>query len=148
MKVSVSTLLQAKEQKVLGIDTGATVFEAVKMMTEYHVGALLVLNKKGGLSGIISERDCFTKVVLKEKSPRKMLVKDIMTKRPKIVTVSPDRTIEDCMETMAERHIRHLPVLRGETVLGVVSMRDVVRFLVSEQDLMIKNLEKYIEGSL
>ncbi len=148
MKTPVSALLQSKGKDVVTIASSATVFEAIQHMSDKHVGALIVLNKNGTVAGLLSERDCFSKVILKEKPPRKSAVKDVMTKKAKLIIVSPDRSVEDCMEIMTESHIRHLPVMRGDTLLGVISMRDVVRFLVTEQDLMIKNLEKYIEGSL
>jgi CBS domain-containing protein len=145
MKTPVGVLLRNKGNDIVSVGTTATVFDAVKLMAEKGVGALLVLNKSGGLSGILSERDCFNKVLLQEKAPRKVLAKDIMTR--KVSVVPPERTIEECMALMIDKHIRHLPVVKGEKILGVLSMRDAVTFVVQEQDLMIKNLEKYIEGS-
>ena len=146
MKTLVSAVLQSKGGEIVSVGTGATVLDAVKLMVEKGVGALLVMNKSGKLAGIVSERDCFNKILLAEKSPGKVLAKDIMTR--KVLVVPPDCSIEECMAQMSGKHIRHLPVMKGEKVLGVLSMRDVVKFLVDEQDLMIKNLEKYIEGSL
>ena len=146
MKTLVSAVLQSKGDGIVSVGTTATVLDAVKLMVEKGVGALLVMTKSGKLAGILSERDCFNKIILAEQSPRKVMAKDIMTR--KVLVVPPDCTIEECMARMSEKHIRHIPVVKGEHVLGVLSMRDVVKFLVDEQDLMIKNLEKYIEGSL
>lgn len=150
MKTPISALLRGKSDRneVYSIAPAAIVFEAVQLMSKQHVGALLVLNGNGKIAGIISERDCFKKVLLEEKSPRKVFVKDVMTKAAKMIMVSPERTVEECMELMTERHVRHLPVTDGDKVLGVVSMRDVVAFLASEQDILIQNLEKYIAGSM
>ena len=116
------------------------------MMADRHVGALVVITKAGKLAGILSERDCFRKVILKEKPPREALVRDVMSK--KVACVPPERTVEECMAVMNERKVRHLPVAQGEAVVGMISMRDLVSFMCSEQHLMIRNLEKYIEGSL
>ena len=105
----------------------------------------IIVNKSGGLAGILSERDCFKKVILAEKDPKQTAVRDIMTR--KVVVVPPERTVEECMALMSDKHIRHLPVVQGDKILGMISMRDVVRYLADDRDLMIKNLEKYIEGS-
>ena len=146
MQTPVSELLKTKGSEVHAIDPGATVFDAIAQMADRHIGALVALTRTGKLSGILSERDCFRKVILKEKSPREVLVRDIMSR--KVACVPPERTVEECMALMSEKKVRHLPVIRGETVVGMISMRDVVSFLWSEQALMIRNLEKYIEGSL
>ncbi len=146
MQTPVGELLKTKGNTVHAIDPGATVYDAIALMAERHVGALVAINKAGKLSGILSERDCIRKVILKEKSPRDVLVRDIMSR--KVACVPPDRTVEECMALMNEKHVRHLPVVQGDSVVGMISMRDLVSFLCTEQDLMIRNLEKYIEGSL
>jgi len=146
MQTPVGELIKAKGCPVQAIDPGATVLEAITKMAAEGVGSLVALTKAGKLAGILSERDCIRKVILKEKSPRDVLVRDIMSR--KVACVPPERTVEECMALMNEKKVRHLPVVQGESVVGVISMRDVVGFLCSEQDLMICNLEKYIEGSL
>jgi IMP dehydrogenase len=122
------------------------VFEAIQLMDAKQIGSLLILNKSGKVAGILSERDCFRKVILLEKQPRTVQVKDVMTR--KVIYVTPETTVDDCMALMTQKRIRHLPVLENEKVSGVISIGDLVKFVTSEQDLMIHNLEKYIEGSL
>jgi CBS domain-containing protein len=146
MQTPVSEVLKSKGGDVYAIDPGATVFDAIAVMADKGVGALVALTKTGKISGILSERDCFRKVILSEKSPRDVLVRDIMSR--KVACVPPERTVEECLALMNEKKIRHLPVVQGDAVAGMISMRDLVSFLCSEQDLMIRNLEKYIEGSL
>jgi len=146
MKTPLSNLLTSKGNNVVSILPTATVFEAIQLMAEKGIGSLLVLTKTGKVAGILSERDCFRKVILLEKKPRETLVKDIMSK--KVIYVTPDRTVDDCMALMTEKRIRHLPVMDGDKLTGIISIGDVVKFMASEQDLLIKNLEKYIEGSL
>jgi CBS domain-containing protein len=146
MKTPVAELLAAKTRTLITLSPTAPVFEAIQLMAEKSIGALPILNKAGKIAGILSERDCFRKVILLEKSPHDVLVRDVMSK--KVTYVTPDRTVEECMQIMTERKIRHLPVLEGDRLLGIISIGDCVKFLVSEQGLMIQNLEKYIEGSL
>jgi CBS domain-containing protein len=146
MKTPVAELLAAKTRTLITLSPTAPVFEAIQLMAEKSIGALPILNKAGKIAGILSERDCFRKVILLEKSPHDVLVRDVMSK--KVTYVTPDRTVEECMQIMTERKIRHLPVLEGDRLLGILSIGDCVKFLVSEQGLMIQNLEKYIEGSL
>jgi IMP dehydrogenase len=116
-------------------------------MDEKNIGSLLVLNAHGKIAGIFAERDCFRKVILLDKSPRDVLVKTAMTK--KVIYASPDTTVDECMALMTQKRIRHLPVLDAdEKVVGIISIGDLVKFMASEQDALIRNLEKYIEGSL
>ncbi|MDZ4198055.1 MAG: CBS domain-containing protein, partial [Kiritimatiellia bacterium] len=146
MKTPVSDLLTSKGNQVVTISPTATVFEAITLMAEKSIGALPVVNRAGKIAGILSERDCFRKVILVEKAPRDTAVRDIMSR--KVTYVNPDRTVDECMHIMTEKKIRHLPVLDGEKLVGLISIGDCVKFLVSQQDQMIHNLEKYIEGSL
>lgn len=146
MKTPVSALLKTKGNEVVTVGAEETVFDAIRVMAGKGVGAVLVLGAQGQLEGILSERDCFNKVILQEKSPRDVHAWEIMTRAP--VTIADDRTLEDCMAMMTQRHIRHLPVVKADRILGVISMRDVIRHLCEEQNLMIANLEKYIDGSL
>lgn len=141
---TVRKLLQAKGSTVWSIPPDASVFEAIRTMAEKHVGALVVM-QEGKPVGILSERDYLTKVILKDRSSKSTQVREIMTS--KLVCIRPESTIEECMAVMTERQIRHLPVLEKDTVVGMVSMRDVVREVISEKEFIINQLEKYITGA-
>ena len=136
-----------KGRDIVSISPQASVFEAIQLMDGKNIGSLLVLNAHGKICGIFAERDCFRKVILADKSPRDVQVKTAMTK--KVICASPDNTVDECMALMTEKRIRHLPVIDAqERVLGIISIGDLVKLVVSEQDALIRNLEKYIEGSL
>lgn len=140
---TVKHILQAKGQKVWSIAPGDSVYDALSLMADKEVGALLVL-EAGRLVGIISERDYARKVILKGKSSLDTPVKEIMTQ--KVICVRREQTIEECMALMTDKHIRHLPVLEGDAVVGVVSIGDLVKAVMEEKDFMIKQLENYITG--
>ncbi len=146
MTTAIKRVLQETGAPLIRVAPTATVFEAIEIMCKAHVGSVLVMDEKDKLKGILTERDCFCKVILSEKAPRKTKVAEVMSKR--VIVVAPDQTMEECMGIMTKKHIRHLPVMDVNTVLGVVSMRDIVRVLTKEQDQMIRNLERYIDGSL
>lgn len=141
--ISVKQLLQAKGNAVWSISPDATVYDALKLLAEKDVGALLVLENER-LVGIISERDYARKVILKGKTSMDTPVREIMTAN--VVTVRPDQTIDDCMTLMTEKRIRHLPVLEGEQLVGVISIGDVVKAIISQQEFVIEQLENYITG--
>jgi CBS domain-containing protein len=138
---TVQRLLQAKGHDVWSITPEVSVYEAVKLMAEKNVGALIVLND-GQLAGIISERDYAREIVLKDRSSRDTLVGEIMTR--KVLYVHPEQTTEECMALMTERNLRHLPVLDNGRLSGVISMRDVVRDVIAEKEFLIEQLENYI----
>ncbi len=140
---TVSQILRGKGSDALSISPGSSVYDALKLMAEKNVGALLVL-EKGKLVGIISERDYARKVILKGKSSLDTPVKEIMTER--VMFVRPEQTVEECMALMTDKHIRHLPVLLGDKVVGIVSIGDLVKASIDEKDFMIKQLENYITG--
>ena len=147
MNTPVKQILMQKGSAIITITPTETVYEAIQKMVENNVGSLVVTNAKGGLAGIFVERDCFRKVVLAGKTSKEVLVKDIMTK--KVVYATPEMSVDECMAMMTEKRIRHMPVLDGEKkLIGIISMGDLVKYVSSEQEAMIKNLEKYIEGSL
>jgi CBS domain-containing protein len=120
------------------------VYDAIKQMAQRNVGALVVL-EDAKLLGIISERDYTRKVILQGKSSKETLVGEIMTRE--LVTAQPNDNIGACMRVMTERRVRHLPVLEGSKVIGIVSIGDLLKWLISEQDAAIDHLERYISGS-
>ncbi|MFM9883230.1 MAG: CBS domain-containing protein [Burkholderiales bacterium] len=138
---NVGQLLEEKGHKLLSISHDATVFEALQRMAEGNVGALVVLDGEK-LAGIFSERDYARKVILVGKTSKETRVREIMT--AKVLCVSPDRTVEQCMALMTEKRIRHLPVLDHKKVIGVISIGDVVKEMISEQQFIISQLESYI----
>ncbi|MFQ5657323.1 MAG: CBS domain-containing protein [Candidatus Methylomirabilales bacterium] len=141
---TVKQILQEKGHSIWSITPDSTVYNALKLMAEKEVGALLVV-EEGSLVGIISERDYARKVILKGKSSLDTPVKEIMT--PKVVYVRPGQTVEECMALMTEKHIRHLPVFEGDELIGVVSIGDLVKADIEAKVFMIKQLENYITGA-
>ena len=147
MNTPINQLLMQKGREIITIAPTASILDAIKLMDEKKIGALLVLNTRGKIAGFFAERDCFRKVLLDGKLPAQVQVKTAMTH--KVIYVSPETTVDECMALMTEKRIRHMPVLDTEQkVLGIISIGDLVKFVASEQDAMIRNLEKYIEGSL
>jgi CBS domain-containing protein len=142
--LTVRELLAKKGNQVWSVSPDATVYDALQLMAERNVGAVLV-RSDDLLVGVVSERDYARQVILKGKASRDTPVREIMTTR--VVCVSPERTIEDCMALMTEKHIRHLPVLNGDALLGVLSIGDVVKAVISEKQFLIEQLESYITSS-
>jgi len=138
---TVKQLLEGKTTRLLSISPDASVFEALQLMAAKDVGALVVLEGER-LAGIFSERDYARKVVLVGKFSKETAVREIMT--AKVLCVRPDQTVDQCMALMTEHRIRHLPVLDGSRVIGVISIGDVVKELLSEQQVIISQLESYI----
>ena len=143
MQKSVTTILEHKGREILSIEPGATVFEALELMADRSVGALVV-TESDRLVGIVSERDYARKVVLLDRGSHETKVSEIMTSE--VVTVEPSRTVTECMELMTERRFRHLPVVVDDELVGVISIGDVVKAVISEQRFLIEELEKYITG--
>jgi CBS domain-containing protein len=143
MKI-VKQILKEKGPQFWSVGPDTMVYDALKLMAEKNIGALLVL-EKGKLAGIMSERDYARKVILKGKSSLDTPVREVMT--PKVFFVRPEQTVEECMALMTDKHFRHLPVMVGDEVVGVVSIGDVVKASLDEKDFMIKQLENYITGS-
>jgi CBS domain-containing protein len=142
----VSDILKSKPKQMWTILPDATVFEALKLMAEKEIGAVMVVDKKSKVAGIMTERDYARKIVLKGKTSPKTLVKEIMTPFSKMFTVKPDTTVEDCMVLMTGKHIRHVPVFDGTKFMGLVSIGDVVKSTISEKDVLINQLSNYISG--
>ena len=140
---TVSQLLQGKGGSVLSVTPETSVFEALKLMAEKNVGALLVMNGDA-LRGIMSERDYARKVILLGKSSHELAVRDIMS--DKVVSVTPKQTVDDCMALMTGRRIRHLPVVDNGRVVGVLSIGDLVKAVIEMQQQTIRELESYIHS--
>lgn len=140
---TVSQLLQDKKGGVLSVTPETSVFDALKLMAEKNVGALLVMSD-GALRGIMSERDYARKVILLGKSSQEISVREIMSE--KVVSVTPKQTVDECMALMSGRRIRHLPVIDDGKVIGVLSIGDLVKAVIELQQQTIQQLESYIHS--
>lgn len=143
MSTSARQLISDKGYESYSVSPDSMVYDAINLMAEAKVGALLVM-EGNTLVGIISERDYTRKVILETRSSRQTPVRDIMTSD--VLTVTPDQSIEDCMKIMSENHIRHLPVAENGEPIGVLSVMDVVKNIISEKEFVIDQLEQYISG--
>lgn len=141
---TVRQLLEAKAPEVFAIGPDEPVIDAIRLMAEKRIGALLVM-QAGRLAGIVSERDYARKIVLQGRSSRDTPVRDIMT--AEVVSVGLGDTAERCMQLVTDRRIRHLPVLDGVNVLGVVSIGDLVKAVIEDQQLELDQLQRYIVGA-
>ncbi|MCS7057289.1 MAG: CBS domain-containing protein [Meiothermus sp.] len=144
MTSTVRQLLQAKGGSVYTIAPEATVFEALERMAAHDVGALMVVQRER-LVGVFSERDYARKIVLMGRISKDTRVEEVMT--TELVTVGPEATVAYCMNLMTAHRVRHLPVLENEKLVGVVSIGDVVKAIITQQELMIAELESYIIGA-
>jgi CBS domain-containing protein len=142
-KGSIAEILSHKGATVWTIAPEATVFEAIQMMAEKNIGALLVIDRNK-LIGLISERDYTRKVALKGKSSKDLKVREILSEQ--LVHVTPGHSIEDGLRLMTDHRVRHLPVLESDKILGVVSIGDLVNWVISTQGTTIRQLETYITG--
>ncbi|TMB21404.1 MAG: CBS domain-containing protein [Deltaproteobacteria bacterium] len=140
---TVAQLLRTKGHQVLSVSPDIPVFEALEVMAEKNVGALLVLEGER-LVGIFSERDYARKVILKGKASKETPVREIMSSH--VLYIRPEQTIEDCMALMTDKRVRHLPVMEAEKLVGVISIGDVVKAVIAEQEFMIEQLQNYITG--
>ena len=140
---AVGTILKRKGGEVWSVGPEQTVYEAVEMMADKGVGALLVISD-GKLAGIISERDYARKVILQGRSSRTTVIREIMTSP--VISVSPKDAVDECMALMTRNRIRHLPIMENERVIGIVSIGDLVKWLVSEQEETIEHLHNYISA--
>ena len=140
----VHSVLQQKGRVVWSISPEATVYEAIEQMSERHVGALVVLTARK-LAGIVSERDYARKVILKGKHSQETRVREIMSSP--VLYVTPEQTIDECMRLMSARRVRHLPVLEGENVVGMLSIGDLVNWIITSQEQTIQHLHRYISGA-
>ena len=136
-------LLEGKGRQVHAIGPDEPVLEAIRLMAEHHIGALLVI-ERDVLRGIVSERDYARKIVLKGKSSADTPVREIMSSP--VITITPQASVEDAMRRMTDRRIRHLPVMQGDRVTGVVSIGDLVKSVIEDQKHLIEDLQTYIRG--
>jgi CBS domain-containing protein len=145
MHTTVRDILRLKTQPMKFVREHNSVFEAVQELVTHNVSAVLVIEGED-LVGIVTERDVAKHVVLEDRTARDTAVHEIMTRN--VIYVRPDQTIEECMALMTERRIRHLPVIEGTQLIGIVSIRDLVGALVSEKEFVIEQLENYITGRI
>ena len=143
--IPVSSLLHHKGSTVWHVSPETTVFDAIKLMAEKNIGALLVLSHSR-LIGIFTERDYTRQIALMGKNSRDTRVEDILS--GKVTCVSPNDTVEECMRLMTELRVRHLPVVEGEKVLGIISIGDLVNWIISAQNSAIEQMEQYIAGGV
>ncbi len=139
----VKHLLDSKGRDIISIVGDASVLDAIKTMAERSVGSLLVM-ENDELKGIVTERDYARKVIIKGRSSKSTQVQEIMTTQ--VCTAAPDQTVNDCMTTMTERRIRHLPVIENGKVVGLISIGDLVQAIISDQQEEIQQLEQYIKS--
>ena len=144
MQKTVAHILGHKGQEVWSVTSSVTVFDALSTMADKNIGALVVIDA-GAVVGIVSERDYARKVVLMGKDSKDTRVGQIMTPDP--ITVTPESTVSSCMEIMTDNRFRHLPVMDGGTLVGVISIGDVVSAVIEEQSFLIDQLEGYIKSS-
>jgi CBS domain-containing protein len=141
--ITVKRLLEKKGSAIWSVTPHAMVYEALSVMAEKNIGAVLVIDN-GVLVGILSERDYARKIILKGKRSVDTLVWEIMT--PDVIFVNPEQNLEECMALMTDKRIRHLPVFSGDQLVGLISIGDVVKELISEKEFVIEQLENYIAG--
>ncbi len=140
---TISEILKYKGSTAWSISPNATVFEAIQLMADKNIGALLVTDHNR-LVGIISERDYTRKVMLKGRTSKETAVREILSEH--VIHVTPEHSVEDCMRLMTDHRIRHLPVMDGEEILGIVSIGDLVNWIISAQNSTIHQLQTYIAG--
>ena len=141
--ITVGHVLQEKGNRIWSVAPAAMAYDALALMAEHNLGAVLVM-EEARIVGIFSERDYSRKVVLKGKSSRETPVRDVMTED--VLFVRPNHSVQDCMALMTDKRVRHLPVMEGEKLIGVISIGDVVKAIISEHEFVIRQLENYIAG--
>ncbi|HOE80061.1 MAG TPA: CBS domain-containing protein [Smithellaceae bacterium] len=139
----VRDILSAKDGKIQSISPKATVYEALEKMSEKEIGALVVMENKK-VVGILSERDYARKIILQGKSSKNTLVQEVMSTN--LFSVTPDTRVEDAMVLMTGKHVRHLPVFEKNKFIGIISIGDVVKLVISQKDFLINQLSDYIAG--
>jgi CBS domain-containing protein len=140
---TVNKVLDKKGKEILSVSPDTVIFDAIEKMAGRSAGTALVMDGDR-LVGIISERDFIRKIYLKDKCGQGVKVSEVMS--TELTTVSPDESLENCMNLMTDKRIRHLPVMEGDQVVGIISIGDIVKYMVNEKDFLIKNLQSYIAG--
>jgi len=141
---TVRDMIRKKGSEIFSISSDATVYEALTIMARHNTGALMVVSANNKVEGILSERDCVRRVELEGKTAKGTLVREIMTS--KVIYVEAGQQLEECMALMIDKNVRHLPVFDGSELLGLISVRDVLKEVVDVQKFMISQLEHYITG--
>lgn len=141
---TVRDMIRKKGYEVFRVTPDASVFEALNLMAEHNIGALLVMTGEE-INGIVSERDCIRKVDVMGRNAKDTKIREIMTSN--VITVDADQPLEECMGLMIDKNIRHLPVCEGKQLLGLLSVRDVLREVIEVQQMMLSQLERYITGA-
>jgi len=141
---TVRNILQTKGPEIWSVEPETPVMAALKIMDEKNIGALVVA-RGGSVLGILSERDYARKLVLKGRSSSDATVQDLMTSS--VITVTPEQSMDQCMDLMTSKRIRHLPVVENDKLIGLISIGDVVKAVISEKEFLIKQLENYISGA-
>ncbi|MFC4213465.1 CBS domain-containing protein [Pedobacter lithocola] len=140
---SVKHLLDTKQVRIISVNKNISVLDALKVMTDKNISAVLVMDDEK-LSGIFTERDYARKIILQGKSSKDTLIEEVMT--PNLISITLSDTIDKCMEIMTEKHIRHLPIVENEEVKGMISIGDLVKYIIADQKQTISQLESYISG--
>ncbi|MCG7898565.1 MAG: CBS domain-containing protein [Candidatus Thiodiazotropha lotti] len=140
---SVNQLLQNKGFDILSVDANETVIRALQIMADHGIGSLLVMDGER-VAGLFSERDYARGIIMKGRTPKETKVKEIMTSQ--VVVVTPEQSIEECMAIMTEKRVRHLPVMKDDKLVGIISIGDLVKAIIEEQQFMIEQLVSYING--
>ncbi len=145
-ETTVKEILKEKGNEVSSVTPKATVFDALKVMGEKGIGSLMVIDDKGKVKGIMTERDYARKVILIGKASPQTAVEEIMTPSKKLFTVEPQTNVNECMALITSKHIRHLPVFDGKALVGIVSIGDVVKSIISGQATLLEQMGNYIAG--
>ena len=140
--ITIRHLLDTKGYEIWSISPNATVYEAIELLADKDIGAVLVMDD-GKLEGILSERDYARRLILKGRTSKGTEVRDVMTSD--VLTLNPDNTLEECMALMTQKHVRHIPILEEGKVIGIVSIGDAVNATIANQEFLIEQLEKYIQ---
>lgn len=142
---TIRQVLDTRTGPVLSVPSNTTIYDALVIMAEKHIGAILVIDN-GVLNGIFSERDFARSAVKLEKTAKETLLSEVMTTKQYLITVTPKHTVEECLSLVSAKRIRHLPVMEGESVVGIISIGDLVKETIEYQQFLIKQLESYIQG--
>ncbi len=144
---TVKEILREKGNQVWSVTSKATVYDALKLMSQEGIGAVMVIDDDGKVKGIMTERDYARKVILIGKASQETSTNEIMTGVKQLYTVKPENNAGECMVLMTGKRVRHLPVFDGDKLVGLVSIGDVVKSIISEQELLLENLSNYIAGT-